>query len=67
MPTSVLVPMDGSTPSKEALAYAFDGFPDANVTVIHVINPLEAGYTADPMGQDYDHIYRQLMKQSVAV
>ncbi|GAB3819981.1 glycosyltransferase family 4 protein [Pontibacter rugosus] len=25
------------------------------------------GYTADPMGQDYDHIYRQLLKQAVAV
>lgn len=25
------------------------------------------GYTADPMGQDYDHVYRQLMQSSVAV
>ena len=25
------------------------------------------GYTADPMGQDYDHVYRQLMKSSIAV
>ncbi|MFD2514887.1 glycosyltransferase [Pontibacter locisalis] len=25
------------------------------------------GYTADPMGQDYDHVYRQLMKQVVSV
>lgn len=25
------------------------------------------GYTADPMGQDYDHIYRQLLKQTVTV
>ncbi|GHA53653.1 glycosyltransferase [Pontibacter akesuensis] len=25
------------------------------------------GYTADPMGQDYDHIYRQLLKQAVTV
>ncbi|WP_276496807.1 glycosyltransferase family 4 protein [Pontibacter litorisediminis] len=23
------------------------------------------GYTADPMGQDYDHVYRQLLKQTV--
>ncbi|GAB3537329.1 glycosyltransferase family 4 protein [Pontibacter brevis] len=25
------------------------------------------GYTADPMGQDYDHVYRQLLKSSVKV
>ncbi|MCJ8164471.1 glycosyltransferase family 4 protein [Pontibacter sp. E15-1] len=25
------------------------------------------GYTADPMGQDYDHVYRQLMQLSLAV
>ncbi len=25
------------------------------------------GYTADPMGQDYDHVYRQVMKQTVSV
>ncbi|TPE44284.1 glycosyltransferase family 4 protein [Pontibacter mangrovi] len=25
------------------------------------------GYTADPMGQDYDHVYRQLLKQTVTV
>lgn len=25
------------------------------------------GYTADPMGQDYDHVYRQLLKQAVTV
>ncbi|WP_439881793.1 glycosyltransferase [Pontibacter sp. MBLB2868] len=25
------------------------------------------GYTSDPMGQDYDHVYRQLMKQTVTV
>ncbi len=25
------------------------------------------GYTADPMGQDYDHVYRQLMQLSVPV
>ncbi|WP_230407268.1 glycosyltransferase [Pontibacter cellulosilyticus] len=25
------------------------------------------GYTSDPMGQDYDHIYRQVMKQTVTV
>ncbi|WP_246000831.1 glycosyltransferase family 4 protein [Pontibacter diazotrophicus] len=25
------------------------------------------GYTADPMGQDYDHIYRQLLRSSVKI
>ena len=25
------------------------------------------GYTTDPMGQDYDHVYRQVMKKAVSV
>ncbi|MCC9166200.1 glycosyltransferase family 4 protein [Pontibacter sp. XAAS-A31] len=25
------------------------------------------GYTSDPMGQDYDHVYRQLLRQTVSV
>ncbi|WP_435095097.1 universal stress protein [Halorubrum sp. N11] len=36
MADSVLVAMDDSPLSREALAYAFETFPDAEITVVHV-------------------------------
>jgi len=39
MTTQVAVPFDGSAPSRLAIAYAFEQFPDAEVTVFHVIKP----------------------------
>ena len=46
MTKSVLVPLDGSDRAEEALAYAYDEFPDAAVSLVHVINPARAGYGA---------------------
>ncbi|MEY7850067.1 universal stress protein [Natrarchaeobius sp. A-rgal3] len=40
MPDSILVPVDGSTRSDEALEYAIETFPDATITALHVV---EAG------------------------
>jgi nucleotide-binding universal stress UspA family protein len=47
MPTiaELLVPMDGSPLSKAALEVALDEYPEASVTVLHVINPAEPGYS----------------------
>ena len=39
MTTQVAVPFDGSDPSRLAIAYAFEQFPDAEVTVFHVVTP----------------------------
>lgn len=33
----ILVPMDDSEHAEQALAYAFENFPDAAVTVVHVV------------------------------
>ena len=41
----ILVPMDGSPLSKRALRIALDEYPDADVTVLHVINPTQPGYS----------------------
>ncbi|MFC7176037.1 universal stress protein [Halosegnis marinus] len=46
MPKHVLVPVDGSEQSQQALDYAFTEFPSATVTLLHVINPARAGYGA---------------------
>jgi nucleotide-binding universal stress UspA family protein len=42
----ILVPIDGSEQSRDALEYALEHFKGADITVINVIDPIEAGYTA---------------------
>ncbi|WP_101294514.1 universal stress protein [Halegenticoccus soli] len=41
----ILIPVDGSPPSKRAVEFAVDEWPDAEFTLLHVINPVEAGYS----------------------
>ena len=38
-PQRVLVPLDGSPQAHEALTYATETFPDAEIVVVHVLNP----------------------------
>ena len=45
MADRILLPYDGSSPSKKALEYAFETFPDANVTALYVV-PIPEGYQA---------------------
>lgn len=45
MAETILVPTDGSEPSTEALEYAFETYPDARITALHVI-PVPGGYWA---------------------
>lgn len=44
-PRHVLVPMDGSPLSRQALNVVLDEYPEASVTVLHVIDPTQAGYS----------------------
>lgn len=46
MASDLLVPIDGSSQSEAALAFAVEEWPDAEVTLLHVVNPVEAGYSA---------------------
>lgn len=54
MPTNVLVPMDGSPLSEQALDVALSENPDAAVTVLHVIDPTEPGYSYAPVDRTLD-------------
>jgi len=47
MATHVLVPLDGSPQAWAAFEYALDEHPDASVTLLSVINPMDAGYSAE--------------------
>ncbi|MBV0923213.1 universal stress protein [Halomicroarcula limicola] len=42
MPANVLVAFDGSPLSERALTYAIETFPDASITSIYVINPIDS-------------------------
>ena len=47
MASHVLVPLDGSPQAWAAFEYALDEHPDASVTLLSVINPMDAGYSAE--------------------
>ncbi|MFC6974152.1 universal stress protein [Halomicroarcula sp. GCM10025709] len=42
----ILVPVDGSDGAAHACEFAAEEFPDATLVLLHVINPAEAGYSA---------------------
>ena len=44
--THVLVPIDGSPQSDAALEHALEEVETSRITVLNVIDPIEAGYTA---------------------
>ncbi|MFB6166018.1 MAG: universal stress protein [Haloarculaceae archaeon] len=44
MAEHVLVPYDASPLSEQALSYAIDHHPDADITVFHALDPLEGSY-----------------------
>lgn len=49
MVAHVLVPVDGSPLSERALETAFQEYPDATITALHVIDPMEVGYSYYPV------------------
>lgn len=48
MTRQLLVPMDDSEPARAALEHALAVFPDDEITVLHAIDDLEAGYGGGP-------------------
>jgi len=58
MPADVLVAFDGSPLSERALAYALETFPDASITSLYVINPLDSVIDVEagglPVAADWD-------------
>ncbi|MCU4801509.1 universal stress protein [Halobacteria archaeon HArc-gm2] len=46
MTKRILVPVDGSEQAHQASDFVVGEFPDATLVLLHVINPAEAGYSA---------------------
>jgi len=42
----ILVPVDGSEEAQQAAGFVVEEFPDATMVLLHVVNPAEAGYSA---------------------
>jgi nucleotide-binding universal stress UspA family protein len=60
----ILVPIDGSQQASDALEYVLGEFQDADVTVINVIDPIEAGYTAQATVPGYSEEWFEQAKAS---
>ena len=45
--TRVLIPIDGSQQAKDALDHAIPAFPDADIVLLHVIDPIDSGFDAE--------------------
>lgn len=49
----ILVAFDRSEPARKALEYVLEEHPEADLTVLHVIDPLEGSYGDDGYGFEY--------------
>jgi nucleotide-binding universal stress UspA family protein len=59
MPRHVLVPVDGSPQSLQALAFVSEEWDDARVTLLHVIDPVQAGYSAGALPTGSEEWYQE--------
>ncbi len=63
MPEHVLVPHDGSPQADHALEHALSEFPQADITILHVIDPTGTGYSAGAMLPDYSEQWYESAKE----
>ena len=63
MARRLLVPMDGSDQAREALDHALAVHPDAALTVLHVIDPIEASYNPGATVPGYSEEWYASAKQ----
>ena len=59
----VLVPIDGSSQSKDALDYALEEFDPGEIVLLHVIDPIEAGYSATASVPGYSEEWYKHQKE----
>ncbi|WP_232686375.1 universal stress protein [Halobacterium zhouii] len=59
----ILVPIDGSQQSTDALEYALENFQDDDITVINIIDPIEAGYAGQSAVPGYSEEWFEQAKE----
>jgi nucleotide-binding universal stress UspA family protein len=64
MAEHVLVPHDGSPQAADALEHALREYPEADLTVLHVIDPTDTGYSAGAMFPDFSEQWYESAKSA---
>jgi nucleotide-binding universal stress UspA family protein len=60
MTKRLLVPVDGSDPADAALDFAFEEYPDAEITILSVVDPTDVGYgSLDGAPSALDHLQQR--------
>jgi len=59
MPRHVLVPVDGSPQSLQAIGFVSAEWDEVDVTLLHVINPVQAGYRAGVLPSGSEEWFRE--------
>jgi nucleotide-binding universal stress UspA family protein len=55
----LLVPVDGSDPADAALEFALEEYPDADITVLSVIDPTDVGYgSIEAAPSTFEHLQK---------
>ncbi|AZH26212.1 universal stress protein [Haloplanus aerogenes] len=65
--TRVLVPLDGSPLAMRALDHALDEWPDAELTVLHVIDPIDAVYESEMRGPGGGEAWYEAQQEATEV
>ncbi|MFB6266779.1 MAG: universal stress protein [Halodesulfurarchaeum sp.] len=61
---TILVPMDRGEQSTRALEYALEAFGEESLVLLHVIDPIEAGYSATATVPGYTEEWYDQAKES---
>jgi len=64
MTMHVLVPIDDSPQAMDALRLALDTFPTATITLLTVIDPIEAGYRAESVLPSYSETWYESKQEA---
>jgi nucleotide-binding universal stress UspA family protein len=64
MPRHVLVPVDGSPQSLQAIGFVSAEWDDVDVTLLHVINPVQAGYRAGVLPSGSEEWFREAKSEA---
>ncbi|WP_144903074.1 universal stress protein [Halobellus captivus] len=67
MPSHVLVPVDGSPQSLQALRFVSSEWGDVHVTLLHVINPVKRGYRASVLPSGSEDWYQEAKAEAEEV
>jgi len=64
----LLVPVDGSDPADAALEFALEEYPDADITVLSVIDPTDVGYgSIEAAPSTFEHLQKSAEERTQKV